>query len=121
MSFELDIKPRSNNPNKGRGSAFMRKTSVIVKVGAKPQSSPCLRKDIQPDDLHPLTAIRDAPVEEKEELFVRKLRQCCVLFDFEDPLSNVEGKEVKRATLHELVEYIKEGEICLHHFIRNRG
>lgn len=44
---------------------------------------------------------------EREELFVQKLRQCCVLFDFvSDPLSDLKFKEVKRAGLNEMVEYI---------------
>ena len=28
------------------------------------------------------------------------------MFDFMDPVSDLRGKEVKRSTLHELVEYI---------------
>lgn len=49
----------------------------------------------------------DAPLIEREELFVQKLRQCCVLFDFvSDPLSDLKYKEVKRAGLNEMVEYI---------------
>ncbi|MEQ2205178.1 Serine/threonine-protein phosphatase 2A 56 kDa regulatory subunit delta isoform, partial [Xenoophorus captivus] len=52
-------------------------------------------------------ASSDAPALEREELFVQKLRQCCVLFDFiTDPLSDLKYKEVKRAGLNEMVEYI---------------
>ena len=52
-------------------------------------------------------ASSDAPPIEREELFVQKLRQCCVLFDFvSDPLSDLKYKEVKRAGLNEMVEYI---------------
>lgn len=44
---------------------------------------------------------------EREELFIQKLRQCCVLFDFEsDPLSDLKWKEVKRGALLEMVEYV---------------
>lgn len=47
------------------------------------------------------------PPAEQENLFVQKLRQCCVLFDFvSDPLSDLKWKEVKRAALSEMVEYI---------------
>uniref|UniRef100_A0A803XXN7 Serine/threonine protein phosphatase 2A regulatory subunit n=1 Tax=Meleagris gallopavo TaxID=9103 RepID=A0A803XXN7_MELGA len=50
---------------------------------------------------------KDAPPHEREELFIQKLRQCCVLFDFiSDPLSDLKFKEVKRAGLNEMVEYI---------------
>ncbi|XP_044866064.1 serine/threonine-protein phosphatase 2A 56 kDa regulatory subunit delta isoform isoform X2 [Mauremys mutica] len=58
-------------------------------------------------ELQKLPALKDAPAHEREELFIQKLRQCCVLFDFiSDPLSDLKFKEVKRAGLNEMVEYI---------------
>ena len=43
----------------------------------------------------------------REELFIQKLRQCCVIFDFNlDPLSDLKYKEVKRAAITELVEFM---------------
>uniref|UniRef100_A0AAX7U3Z1 Serine/threonine protein phosphatase 2A regulatory subunit n=1 Tax=Astatotilapia calliptera TaxID=8154 RepID=A0AAX7U3Z1_ASTCA len=58
-------------------------------------------------ELQKLPALKDAPPIEREDLFVQKLRQCCVLFDFiSDPLSDLKYKEVKRAGLNEMVEYI---------------
>lgn len=49
----------------------------------------------------------DAPAAEREQLFVQKLRQCCLLFDFADePLSDLKWKEVKRAALLEMVDYV---------------
>lgn len=50
-----------------------------------------------------------ASVSEQEALFVKKLRQACVIFDFMDPVSDLKGKEIKRATLNELVDYIAAG------------
>lgn len=51
----------------------------------------------------------DATPAEREELFVQKLQQCMVLFDFvQDPLSDLKWKEVKRAALNEMVEYITQ-------------
>lgn len=49
------------------------------------------------------------PPAEQEELFIRKLQQCCVAFDFMDPVADLRGKEIKRTTLNELVEYISTG------------
>ena len=46
------------------------------------------------------------PNGEHEELFIRKLRQCCISFDFLDPVADLKGKEIKRAALNELVDYI---------------
>ena len=49
----------------------------------------------------------DAPTNVREQLFVEKLRQCLVIFDFNlDPLSDLKYKEVKRAALNELVDFI---------------
>lgn len=48
----------------------------------------------------------DAVPPERQELFIKKLQQCCTVFDFMDPVSDLRGKEVKRGTLNELVEYI---------------
>lgn len=46
---------------------------------------------------------------EQEDLFIRKLRQCCVSFDFMDPVSDLKGKEIKRAALNDLSTYITHG------------
>lgn len=50
--------------------------------------------------------LAEASAAEREELFVQKLRQCCVLFDFSDTLSDLKWKEVKRTALLEMVEYL---------------
>lgn len=58
-------------------------------------------------ELQKLTQIKDADVSEKETLFIQKLRQCCVVFDFaNDALSDLKFKEVKRAALNELVDHV---------------
>jgi len=65
-------------------------------------------------ELTKLPALKDcgtsggaAAVQEREDLFIQKIKQCQVLFDFvADPLSDLKWKEVKRAALHEMVEYV---------------
>ncbi|XP_076331813.1 serine/threonine-protein phosphatase regulatory subunit widerborst isoform X2 [Tachypleus tridentatus] len=74
---------------KSQGSSRYRSTSVV--------------------ELQPLPQLKDVPSSEQEELFIRKLGQCCVVFDFMDPVSDLKGKEIKRATLNELVDYITAG------------
>lgn len=56
-----------------------------------------------------LPLLKDVPDGEQEALLIRKLRQCCVVFDFVDAVSDLKGKEIKRATLQELIEYISFG------------
>ncbi|XP_063905336.1 serine/threonine-protein phosphatase 2A 56 kDa regulatory subunit gamma isoform isoform X2 [Zophobas morio] len=60
-------------------------------------------------ELEMLPSLKDAAPADREDLFIQKLRQCCVLFDFaSDPLSDLKWKEVKRAALHEMVEYVTQ-------------
>lgn len=53
-----------------------------------------------------LPSFRDVPNSEKQNLFIKKLNMCCVVFDFTDPTKNLKEKEIKRQTLTELVDYI---------------
>ncbi|KAJ3218865.1 minichromosome maintenance protein 5 [Dinochytrium kinnereticum] len=48
----------------------------------------------------------DVGASERQDLFLKKIGQCNVIFDFNDALSDLKGKEIKRQTLTELVEYI---------------
>ncbi|XP_062503236.1 serine/threonine-protein phosphatase 2A 56 kDa regulatory subunit gamma isoform-like isoform X2 [Corticium candelabrum] len=58
-------------------------------------------------ELQKLPALKDAAPSEREGLFVQKLQQCFVIFDFlSDPLSDLKWKEIKRAALNELVDYV---------------
>ncbi|RKP13494.1 phosphatase 2A regulatory B subunit-domain-containing protein [Piptocephalis cylindrospora] len=57
-------------------------------------------------ELVSLPALSEVPEADRTELFMRKLKQCSVIFDFHDALSDLHGKEVKRQALDELVEYI---------------
>ncbi|XP_065833610.1 serine/threonine-protein phosphatase 2A 56 kDa regulatory subunit gamma isoform-like isoform X2 [Oscarella lobularis] len=58
-------------------------------------------------ELLKLPALKDAAPADREDLFIQKLRQACVIFDFlSDPLSDLKWKEIKRAVLNELVEWV---------------
>jgi len=48
----------------------------------------------------------DRPVAEQPALFIKKLDQCCILFNFDENITDAKAKEVKRACLNELVEHI---------------
>lgn len=53
-----------------------------------------------------LPSFRDVPNSEKQNLFIKKLNLCCVVFDFTDPTKNLKEKDIKRQTLVELVDYV---------------
>ncbi|XP_058799908.1 serine/threonine-protein phosphatase 2A 56 kDa regulatory subunit gamma isoform isoform X4 [Phymastichus coffea] len=73
--------------------------------GTRASGKFCVASALQYQPLQPL--LLEVPAEEREELFIQKLRQCCVLFDFEsDPLSDLQWKEVKRCALLEMVDYV---------------
>jgi len=55
----------------------------------------------------PILCVLDATPAERESLFLQKIGQCSVVFDFHhDPLSDLKWKEVKRAALNEAVEHV---------------
>jgi serine/threonine-protein phosphatase 2A regulatory subunit B' len=53
-----------------------------------------------------LPLLSETPMLKREALFRQKLELCCTMFDFDDPESDVRGKEMKRETLLELAEYV---------------
>lgn len=58
--------------------------------------------------IEPLLAFKDVPSAEKMNLFISKLSLCSVVFDFTDPARNVQEKELKRATLFELLDFLSQ-------------
>ncbi|KAK4401158.1 Serine/threonine protein phosphatase 2A regulatory subunit B' kappa isoform [Sesamum angolense] len=58
--------------------------------------------------IEPLLPFKDVSSSEKMNLFISKLSLCCVVFDFTDPAKNIQEKELKRATLLELLEFVSE-------------
>ncbi|KAJ3192130.1 Serine/threonine-protein phosphatase 2A 56 kDa regulatory subunit gamma isoform, partial [Entophlyctis luteolus] len=57
-------------------------------------------------DLERLPNFKDVSPSERAELFIKKIHQCNILFDFNDPMLDLKGKEVKKQTLTDLVDYI---------------
>ncbi|CCH45332.1 Serine/threonine-protein phosphatase [Wickerhamomyces ciferrii] len=57
-------------------------------------------------ELTKLPNFDEIPPEKRLDLFLMKVDQCNVLFDFNDPSFDIRGKEIKRITLQELIEFI---------------
>ena len=53
-----------------------------------------------------LPPFSDVPYAERHDLFVAKLRQCSVVFDFSDASTEMSGKSIKSNMLQEMLEYI---------------
>ncbi|CAH8443627.1 unnamed protein product [Schistosoma margrebowiei] len=84
---------------------FRTKAEIKGKKQKRSQGSSHYRPKA-PTELTRLPAFKDVSPSEHQELFVKKLQQCCVVFNFEDSTSDVSSKEIKRTFLNELVEYI---------------
>ncbi|KAB5537787.1 hypothetical protein DKX38_015320 [Salix brachista] len=76
--------------------------------GMKPTQvgNPKMNGSSVPPPYEALPAFRDVPNSEKQNLFIRKLTLCCVVFDFADPTRNLKEKDIKRQTLLDLVDYV---------------
>lgn len=48
----------------------------------------------------------EVPAPERHDLFLQKLHQCGVVFDFNDASTDIGGKQIKAATLAEMLEWI---------------
>ncbi|ESN95191.1 hypothetical protein HELRODRAFT_184466, partial [Helobdella robusta] len=65
-------------------------------------------------ELMKLPLLKEASANDKETLLIQKLNQTLVIFDFvKDPLSDLKYKEIKRAALNELIEYISTSKAAI--------
>lgn len=48
----------------------------------------------------------EVPPQRRQELFMQKIEQCNVIFDFNDASADMKSKEIKRLALHELLDYV---------------
>lgn len=107
--MESEISSRKNSL-----VAVQSSTSSKIKV---PFPQPIVKKDKRQNfsrfstsnnrELQKPPSFNDVPPVDQEKLFTQNLHQCCVLFDFvSHPLSDLKWKEVNRAALSEMVEYI---------------
>jgi len=80
-------------------------TGSVIRKDKRQSSS---RFNISPNrELTKLPLLKDTNQADREQLFIKKLDQCKVVFDFcTDPLSDLKWKEIKRAALNEMVEYL---------------
>ncbi|KAF8391593.1 hypothetical protein HHK36_023899 [Tetracentron sinense] len=108
-------------PNNSRGSSALGKDSNLASGafrtnnGASAPHSSNSNKSNQGKRAAPVLAstayealpsFREVPSSEKQNLFIRKLNMCCIVFEFTDPSKNIKEKDIKRQTLLELVDYI---------------
>ncbi|KAI1205920.1 protein phosphatase 2A regulatory B subunit [Annulohypoxylon truncatum] len=57
-------------------------------------------------ELEKLPGFHEVSPNRRQELFMQKIDQCNVIFDFNDASADMKSKEVKRLALHELLDYV---------------
>ncbi|KAI9822660.1 MAG: Serine/threonine-protein phosphatase 2A 56 kDa regulatory subunit delta isoform [Pycnora praestabilis] len=57
-------------------------------------------------DLEKLPGFHEVPPNRRQELFMQKIDQCNIIFDFNDATGDMKSKEIKRLALHELLDYV---------------
>jgi serine/threonine-protein phosphatase 2A regulatory subunit B' len=57
-------------------------------------------------DLEKLPGFHEVPPNRRQELFMQKIDQCNIIFDFNDATADMKSKEIKRLALHELLDYV---------------
>jgi len=87
-----------------KDKAFKRKSIHKLPEQRKSQSSS--NYNANNIELVPLALLKDVPANEQQALLIKKLQQCNVIFNFLVVTDQIQGKEVKRACLNEIVDYI---------------
>ena len=80
----------------------------VVPEGLRtPRRQHSSRFEISPNrELEKLPGFHDVPPNRRQELFMQKIDQCNVIFDFNDASADMKSKEIKRLALHELLDYV---------------
>ncbi|KAG5653983.1 Serine/threonine-protein phosphatase 2A 56 kDa regulatory subunit delta isoform [Sphagnurus paluster] len=95
--------PRASTLNRLRAGP----KDTIPMVGKPPRKQRSSRFVVtEKVEIERLPPFMETPPHERPQLFLNKLRQCRVLFDFNDASAELKGKQIKAQTLHEMLEYI---------------
>ncbi|KAK3685609.1 phosphatase 2A regulatory B subunit-domain-containing protein [Podospora appendiculata] len=57
-------------------------------------------------ELEKLPGFHEVAPKSRQDLFMQKIEQCNVIFDFNDASGDMKSKEIKRLALHELLDYV---------------
>ncbi|PWO00566.1 protein phosphatase 2A regulatory B subunit [Tilletiopsis washingtonensis] len=96
-----------NRLRQGAGGAGGPKDTIPITSKTPPRKQRSSRFHVtEKVELEKLPNFGEVVPADRPELFIRKLRQCSVVFDFNDASQELKGKTVKAQTLHEMLEYI---------------
>ncbi len=79
----------------------------VTEVIRTPRRQHSSRFDISAHrELDKLPGFHEVPPNRRQDLFMQKIDQCNVIFDFNDASADMKSKEIKRLALHELLDYV---------------
>lgn len=64
-------------------------------------------------ELVSLPSLNEVSIGERDDLFLKKVDQCAVMFDFNDPSADISGKQIKTDALQDLLDYITSNHVQL--------
>ncbi|KAE9399325.1 protein phosphatase 2A regulatory B subunit [Gymnopus androsaceus JB14] len=100
--------PRNTTLNRLRAGP----KDTIPMVGKPPRKQRSSRFVVtEKVEIERLAPFMETPPSERPILFIKKLHQCRVLFDFNDASAELKGKQIKAQTLHEMLEYITTQQV----------
>lgn len=102
--------PRPGQKQPFQGLSATPKDGSIPSDGVRtPRRQHSSRFDISDQrqrELEKLPGFHEVPPNRREELFMQKIDQCNIIFDFNDASGDMKSKEIKRLALHELLDYV---------------
>ena len=107
-----DLSHHKTKPKNIISSHFISKSKADRLHNGQPQkrtsqSGSYIRPATSPQrDIPELSLLKDTPTDQHSELLKKKLALCSLVFNFMDNSSDLRAKEIKRACLNELIEYI---------------
>ncbi|KAF8580900.1 protein phosphatase 2A regulatory B subunit, partial [Ramaria rubella] len=96
--------PRNTTLNRLRNAGPKDTIPIVGKPPRRQRSSRFV--PTQHVDIERLPSFAEVTIDGRPELFIRKLHQCSVLFDFNDASAELKGKQIKAQALHEMLDYV---------------
>ncbi|AOW04747.1 phosphatase 2A regulatory B subunit-domain-containing protein [Yarrowia lipolytica] len=108
---QLETMPTDLEPPKRHSFELLNADGPEVKTPRRHNSS---RLEISKErELERLPGFNEVPFRKRAELFLQKVKQCNTIFDFGDPSSDIQGKDIKRMALHELLDFVANTRITI--------
>lgn len=108
---QLETMPTDLEPPKRHSFELLNADGPEVKTPRRHNSS---RLEVSKErELERLPGFNEVPFRKRAELFLQKVKQCNTIFDFGDPSSDIQGKDIKRMALHELLDFVANTRITI--------